>query len=48
MRKFLGKLREDGLIKEGQEGRLQVDDRLRGRVAFGQLMGALLLLSPST
>ncbi|GAA5828567.1 hypothetical protein JCM5353_004190 [Sporobolomyces roseus] len=39
MRKFLGKLREDGLIKEGQEGRLQVDDRLRGRVAFGQLMG---------
>jgi len=41
MRKFLGKLREDGLIKEGQEGRLQVDDRLRGRVAFGQLMGTL-------
>ncbi|GAA5912682.1 proline dehydrogenase [Sporobolomyces salmoneus] len=40
MKKFLENLRKDGLVHvtEG-EGRLQVDDRLRGRVAFGQLMG---------
>ncbi|GAA5975383.1 hypothetical protein JCM5350_006464 [Sporobolomyces pararoseus] len=40
MRKFLENLRNDGLVKTaGNDGRLQVDDRLRGRVAFGQLMG---------
>ena len=47
MRKFLGKLREDGLVQEGQEGRLQVDDRVRGRVAFGQLMGEPPFFLPS-
>jgi proline dehydrogenase len=43
MKKFLGNLRNDGLVKVGGDGRLQVDDRLRGRVAFGQLMGTLSL-----
>ncbi|GAA5837043.1 hypothetical protein JCM3766R1_006512 [Sporobolomyces carnicolor] len=40
MKKFLQHLKSDGLVStvEGT-GRLQVDDRLRGRVAFGQLMG---------
>ncbi|GAA6063392.1 hypothetical protein JCM10212_002963 [Sporobolomyces blumeae] len=39
MKKFLGRLREDGMVKSAREGRLEVDERLRGRVAFGQLMG---------
>ncbi|GAA6006171.1 hypothetical protein JCM11491_002059 [Sporobolomyces phaffii] len=39
MKKFLDSLRRDGLIQAEQDGRLRVDDRLRGRVAFGQLMG---------
>ncbi|GAA5944616.1 proline dehydrogenase [Sporobolomyces koalae] len=39
MRKFLENLRKAGLAKDGADGRLEVDDRLRGRVAFGQLMG---------
>ncbi|GAA5912722.1 hypothetical protein JCM6882_005771 [Rhodosporidiobolus microsporus] len=38
MKKFLESLRDDGLAKE-QDGGLAVDERLRGRVAFGQLMG---------
>ncbi|GAA6038387.1 hypothetical protein JCM8097_007623 [Rhodosporidiobolus ruineniae] len=38
MKKFLELLREDGLAKE-VDGGLEVDQRLRGRVAFGQLMG---------
>lgn len=45
MKKFLQHLKSDGLVStvEGT-GRLQVDDRLRGRVAFGQLMGTHLFL----
>ncbi|GAA6055123.1 hypothetical protein JCM3770_007452 [Rhodotorula araucariae] len=38
MKRFLAALREDGLATE-VDGTLAVDDRLRGRVAFGQLMG---------
>ncbi|BGP34066.1 proline dehydrogenase [Rhodotorula toruloides] len=38
MKRFLETLREDGLAKE-KDGGLEVDERLRGRVAFGQLMG---------
>ncbi|GAA5969405.1 hypothetical protein JCM11641_008106 [Rhodosporidiobolus odoratus] len=38
MQRFLGALREDGLAVE-KDGGLEVDERLRGRVAFGQLMG---------
>ncbi|BGP42199.1 proline dehydrogenase [Rhodotorula kratochvilovae] len=38
MKRFLEALRDDGLAKE-EDGALAVDDRLRGRVAFGQLMG---------
>ncbi|BGP18563.1 hypothetical protein JCM10213_003028 [Rhodosporidiobolus nylandii] len=38
MRLFLEQLRNDGLAIE-KDGGLEVDERLRGRVAFGQLMG---------
>ncbi|GJN92468.1 hypothetical protein Rhopal_005498-T1 [Rhodotorula paludigena] len=38
MKKFLQSLRDDGLAKE-EDGGLRVDERVRGRVAFGQLMG---------
>ncbi|GAA5891203.1 hypothetical protein JCM8208_002539 [Rhodotorula glutinis] len=38
MKRFLESLRDDGLAKE-EDGKLAVDERLRGRVAFGQLMG---------
>lgn len=41
MKLFLEELRKDGLAKE-KDGGLEVDERLRGRVAFGQLMGAFL------
>jgi len=41
MKRFLEALREDGLAKE-TDGKLAVDERLRGRVAFGQLMGTWL------
>lgn len=39
MKLFLEELRKDGLAKE-KDGGLEIDERLRGRVAFGQLMGA--------
>ncbi|GAA6003875.1 hypothetical protein JCM10207_006447 [Rhodosporidiobolus poonsookiae] len=38
MKVFLEALRNDGLATE-QDGGLVIDERLRGRVAFGQLMG---------
>ncbi|POY72396.1 hypothetical protein BMF94_4553 [Rhodotorula taiwanensis] len=38
MKLFLQALRDDGLATE-KDGGLAVDERLRGRVAFGQLMG---------
>ena len=38
MKRFLQALRDDGLATE-KDGGLAVDERLRGRVAFGQLMG---------
>lgn len=40
MKRFLQSLRDDGLAVE-KDGGLAVDERLRGRVAFGQLMGEL-------
>jgi proline dehydrogenase len=45
MKLFLEELRRDGLAKE-KDGGLEVDERLRGRVAFGQLMGACPLSFP--
>ncbi|GAA5931545.1 hypothetical protein JCM1841_005543 [Sporobolomyces salmonicolor] len=39
MKRFLEKLRADGLVTELEDGKLEVDERLRGRVALGQLMG---------
>ncbi|GAA5967110.1 hypothetical protein JCM21900_001891 [Sporobolomyces salmonicolor] len=39
MKRFLEKLRADGLLTELEDGTLEVDERLRGRVALGQLMG---------
>ncbi|GAA5859059.1 hypothetical protein JCM8547_003986 [Rhodosporidiobolus lusitaniae] len=38
MKRFLETLKQDGLAVE-KDGGLEVDHRLRGRVAFGQLMG---------
>lgn len=42
MKKVLEALRRDGLARETDDGMLEIDDRLRGRISFGQLYGGLI------
>ena len=42
-RKVLGRLRELGLARNTDDGRLEIDDRVRGRMTFAQLLGTFCI-----